>query len=414
MNPDGSGSGRLGVGDCSRGAVLGKHHAATADASGAESHGRAGDKRTHVGTCRDRDSVTKTVNEASTPATRSRQRYIRGMSRAGTSKAAAVFAVLAAVVAAVASAAVANKAAPTVSGDQGPPVKLEIAYQPGIGYAPLIVIKKLRLIEKQFPGTKVNWKVLASGAAITDGVVAGKIDVGAGGVGPLLIGWAKGVNWKFIAPMNQADLWLMAKDPKIRTIADLRGKRVAMPSPSSIQGIVLRKMAQAKLGDAHALDSTIVSMDHPAAMQALLSGQIDAHFTSPPFQYQELAQGAHIVGHSKGYFGAHTFLGVLITQKFYDEHTAFAKRLYKDVQSAIKLIKNQPRQVGKILSDDAGGQPSAATFKRWLTNKAMSFSTRPRGLLRFSTFMNKIALINKTPSSWKDLVFPPVYPTKGS
>ena len=44
----------------------------------------------------------------------------------------------------------------------------------------------------------------------------------------------------------------MAKDPNIKTIADLKGKRIAMPGPTSIQGVVLRKMAQVKLGDAHA------------------------------------------------------------------------------------------------------------------------------------------------------------------
>jgi hypothetical protein len=34
--------------------------------------------------------------------------------------------------------------------------------------------------------------------------------------------------------------------------------------------------------------------------------------------------------------------------------------------------------------------------------------------MRFANFMNKIGLINKMPASWQDLVFPPVYGTKGS
>ena len=314
----------------------------------------------------------------------------------------------------VAAAVAAGALASGRGGGEGPPSRLTIAYQPGIGYAPLIVIKKQRWIEKRYPGTRVEWKVLASGAAITDGVIKGDIHVGAGGVGPLLVGWSRGVNWKFLAPLNEGDLWLMAKDRRIRTIADLRGKRIAMPSPTSIQAMVLRRMAEAKLGNARALDSSIISMDHPDAMQALLSGQIDAHLTSPPFQFQERAAGAHIVGRSYGYFGQHSFLGVLVTQRFYDDHTAFSRQLYRDVARAITMIKRNPGAVAKILSADSGGAPSARLYKSWLRNKALNYSTRPRGLMRFANFMNRIGVINKMPRSWRELVFPPVYPTRGS
>jgi hypothetical protein len=46
--------------------------------------------------------------------------------------------------------------------------------------------------------------------------------------------------------------------------------------------------------------------------------------------------------------------------------------------------------------------------------KSLTFTTRPRGLMRTAGFMNKIGLLNKVPRSWRELVFPPVYPTKGS
>ncbi len=296
----------------------------------------------------------------------------------------------------------------------GPPSKITIAYQPGLGYAPLIIMKMQRTIERQYPGTKVEWKVLASGAAITDGVIKGDIHVGAGGVGPLLVGWNRGVNWKFLAPMNLGDLWLMAKDKNIKTIADLRGKRIAMPSPTSIQAMVLRKMAQVKLGDARALDRNIISMDHPDAMQALLTGQIDAHLTSPPFQFQEKAAGAHVVARSYKYFGDHSFLGIMVTQNFYDAHTNFSRNLYRDVVRAIKLIKKYPGRVAVTLSRDSNGQPGPARYKAWLKNPALEFTTRPRGLVRFARFMNSINVISKMPGSWRDLVFPPVHGTKGS
>jgi NitT/TauT family transport system substrate-binding protein len=304
---------------------------------------------------------------------------------------------------------------------QGPPSKLTIAYQPGLGYAPLILMKELKTIEKRYPGTSVDWKVLASGTPITQGVITGDIQIGAVGTGPMLVGWARGVNWKIIAPLNLGDLWLMAKDPNIRTIADLRGKRIATPTNTSIQAVMLRKMAQTKLGDHRALDSGLIALDHPDGMQALLTGQIDAHFTSPPFQFQERVRGAHIIGKSYGYFGAHTFLVTVMQQKFYDDHPAFARFFYNQVVAMQNLIKKNPQRVARILESDAGGQPTWRQFKQWLAAKdpatkrpALTWTTRPLGLMRTAAFMHKTGQLSKAPNNWRELVFPLVYPTKGS
>ncbi len=294
------------------------------------------------------------------------------------------------------------------------PGHVTIGYQPGIGYAPLIILKTQKTLEKQFPGTTFSWLVLSSGAAITNGVIAGDIQVGAGGTGPLIIGWAQGVDWKVIAGLDWGDLWLMAKDPNIKTIADLKGKRIAMPGPTSIQAVVLRKMAQVKLGDAHALDSTIISMDHPAAMQALLTGQIDAHLTSPPYQLQEKVRGAHVIARSNQYFGASSFLSAWETSKFYNQYPEFSKTFYDDVQNAIKLINTNPTKVAHLLQDDSNGVPTWRQYKQWLGVSGLTFTTRPLGLMRYANFMNKIGMIKKMPASWQDMVFPPVYPTKGS
>jgi ABC-type nitrate/sulfonate/bicarbonate transport system substrate-binding protein len=295
------------------------------------------------------------------------------------------------------------------------PDNITIAYQFGVGYAPLMIIKQQRLLEKAYPGLRVEWKQLASGTPITDGIIKGDIQIGAMGTGPFLVGWARGINWRVIAPLDEADLWLMARDSSIRTVADLRGKRIATPTATSIQAVALRKMAQVKLGNPRALDSSLISMDHPDGMQALLSGQIDAHFTSPPYQWQELGRGAHVVGKSYGYFGAHSFLVTVLTQRFYDEYRAFSNRFYRLVKQSIDLINKKPKTAAAILAREDQTEATTVQFTRWITRKkSLTFTTRPRGLMRTAGFMNRIGLLNKVPGSWRELVFPPVYPTRGS
>jgi NitT/TauT family transport system substrate-binding protein len=294
------------------------------------------------------------------------------------------------------------------------PTKVTIAYQPGIGYAPLIVLKAQRTLERQFPHTRFTWKVLSSGAAVTNGMTSGDIQIGAGGVGPLIVAWAAGLDLRIVAPLDRGDLWLMAKDPAIKTVADLKGKRIAMPGATSIQAVVLRRMAQVKLGDPRALDSSIVAMDHAEAMQALLSGQIDAHLTSPPFQLQEKVRGAHIVARSYQYFGAHSFLDAWESSAFYRQYPAFSKTFYNDVKRAIHLIAKKPLKVSHILQADSGGTPTWRQYKQWLAASGLKFTTRPLGLIRFATFMAKIGMVAKAPARWTELVLPPVYGTKGS
>jgi NitT/TauT family transport system substrate-binding protein len=318
------------------------------------------------------------------------------------------------VVVAVASAAGAGSTARGVP--TGPaPSKITVAYQFGIGYAPLLIIKQQRWLENAFPGLRVEWIQLASGTPITDGIIKGDIQIGAMGTGPMLVGWARGANWKVIAPLDEADLWLMVRDRSIRSIADLRGKRIATPTATSIQAVVLRKMAEVKLGNARALDSSLISMDHPDGMQALLTGQIDAHFTSPPYQWLELGRGARALGKSYGYFGAHSFLVTVVTQRFYDDYTAFSNRYYRLVKQAIDLLNKRPRVAAAILAREDTTPTTAAQFRSWITRrKSLTFTTRPRGLMRTAGFMNKVGLLNKVPRSWRELVYPPVYPTKGS
>jgi len=325
-----------------------------------------------------------------------------------------LFLLAAAALAALLALAATATAGRSRSGAVPAPNQVTIAYQPGIGYAPLIVLKTQRTLERQFPGTTFTWKVLSSGAAITNGMISGDIQIGAGGVGPLIVAWAAGVDLKIVAPLDWGDLWLMAKDPAIKTIADLKGKKIAMPGPTSIQAVVLRRMAQVKLGDAHALDASIVSMDHPVAMQALLSGQIDAHLTSAPFQLQEKVHGAHVVARSYQYFGAHSFLDAWESSAFYKQYPAFSKAFFVDVKKAIALINKNPLKTSHILQNDSGGIPTWRQYKQWLAASGLRFTPRPLGLMRFANFMTKIGMVGKMPAAWTDLVLPPVYGTKGS
>ncbi len=287
------------------------------------------------------------------------------------------------------------------------PSTVTIAYQPGIGYTNLIVMKETGVLEKAFPGTKFDWKVLANGAAIRDGIIAGQIQIGAGASGPFLVGWDRGVGYKLIASLNEMDLWLVAKQPKFKTLKDFGpGTKIGLPAPDSVQAVVLRKAALDQLKDARALDQNLVAIQHPLGVAALAGGQLDGHISAPPFEQEEVAAGGHVVLRSFDIFGRSSFTLVYTTDPFAHEYPNFVRTFYRELSNATKLIRSNPEKVAEYLSKDSGGKGSAVNFKRWISDPDVNFSLVPHGMMRYARFMKEIGLIAKVPGSVGELELP--------
>lgn len=279
--------------------------------------------------------------------------------------------------------------------------ELNIAYQPGIGYAQILIMKEEGWLQEDLGDeVEVNYQELNSGSAIRDGMISGDIQVGSGGVGPFLIGYDSGVGWKLVSGLNHMELWLMGQNEQYQSLQDFEGgdARIATPANDSIQAVVLKRAAQEELGNADALDNTLVAQGHPEAQQALLSGQLTGHLTSPPFQFVEQEEGAVRVLGSYEYFGEHTFNSVFATEEYYNENPEAMRSLYQNVQRANDLIQNNPERAAQILSEETGGEESAEYFEKYITEENVTYTTEPQGFLEFAEFMQEIGFIEETPS----------------
>ena len=286
------------------------------------------------------------------------------------------------------------------------PSSVTIAYQPGIGYANLIVMKQSGALEKRFPGTTFDWRVLASGSAIRDGMIANQIQIGAGGVAPFLIGWDRGVGYRLIGSLNEMSLWLVTKLPKVKTLKDLStSAKIGVPAPDSIQSIVLRKAAADQLGNAHAFDTGFIAIEHPLGVAALANGQLDAHLASPPFQQEEVDAGGHVILKSFDVFGRSTFNSVFATEKFAGDHPQFVAGFYRELQAATEIVNKDPARTAAALSKESEGKVPATTFRKWLAAPDITFTTTPHGILKYARFMKEIGLLTKAPGSMRDIEF---------
>ncbi len=287
-----------------------------------------------------------------------------------------------------------------------PPAKVTLAIGFGAGFAPMIVIKQQKLLERTFPQTALDWRILASGAAIRDGVIAGEIQIATGSAPPFLIGWDKGVPWAIAGNLCTVNLKMVAKEPRLRTLHDFTpSDKIAMPALDSIEAIQLRKAAQTQLGSPNALDASFVFLPNPDGMAALLSGQVAAHYTAPPYQNDELAAGGHTVVQGNDVFPRASFTLAFIASQFVQQYPDFALAFYKALRTATRFAHDRPDATAEYMTE-VYEKMSLADAKRELSSPDIAFDTTPRGVLQYAAFLHQLGLIGKVPAAMSDIEAP--------
>jgi NitT/TauT family transport system substrate-binding protein len=295
------------------------------------------------------------------------------------------------------------------------PKNVAIAYQPSINYAPLMLVKYKETLEEQFPNINFQWKALAKASAIQEKMLANQLQVGAGDIETFLVGWDKGVGWKLLASLNHTDYWLVVKDPNINSLKDFKpGMKIGLSARDSIQAILLRLAAQKELGNPIALDKSIVEIPPNLGLQALQRGEIAGHFTTPPFQFQEVEKGGRVIFKSTDILvGKTSTANLFMTEGFYQQYPDFAKALYAAVSQATINLNEKPNEAAKVLENEGRSKVSRKQFKKWITNEALSYSLVPKGFLKQGQLMREAGILNKEPKSIEELILPTLHGVGG-
>ncbi len=284
------------------------------------------------------------------------------------------------------------------------PSKLVIATQPGLGYAPMVIVKQKRWLEEAVPDLQVEWKVISSSVAIREAMLAGEVQVGCGSVAPFLIGRDRGFRTRLIAALNIVDLWLLTNDPRVQAVRDFRpGDKIAVVAPDTNQAFVLRKAAQKAFGNAKALDPAMLSMPHPDALQSVLTNQVAGYVGSPPFEEAAVARGVRRLLSSSDLFGPLTFNVCFAREQLERQNAPALRALQAAVQRAIALLTTQPAEAATLLARDAG-QPEAE-LARQLAQPETRFTTEPAGVEALGAFMHETGFLRAPAGKLDELLF---------
>jgi len=286
--------------------------------------------------------------------------------------------------------------------------KVVIAQQYGLGYAPLIVVQERKLIEKYYEGAQVEWVQLGSGGAIREAIAAGTVDIGSMGVPPFLISWDKELGVRVISALCKMPNGLQTYHEEIETLNDITtDMKIALPSPGSIQHILLSMACEKQLGDPIALDNQIIAMTHPDGANALINQvEIDAHFTSPPYIFMELeTEGIHqVLDAEKDCFGGKfTFLVAIGTEEFKKSSPQLFKAVADALDEAIIWINENPDEAAELLAE-VMDMDKDEVYKQ-LTWEGVEFSKNPEGMLEFLDFMKESGYVGKITDDVSELIW---------
>jgi NitT/TauT family transport system substrate-binding protein len=308
--------------------------------------------------------------------------------------------------------------------------EIRAAQQYGLSYLALMLMEDGKIVEKQAKAAglgdlKVTWARLGGPGAMNDALLSGGLDFASGGVPSLITLWAKTngtpVAVHGIGALNDMPVELIASNPKVKTIRDFTEKdKIAVPSVKISTQALLLQMATAKeWGDSNyeKLDSLTVSMPHPDAMTALLSGGggITAHFSSPPFQYQEKAKGLHkVISNYEILGGRATFNVVWATEKFRNANPKGFKAFVAAFEEATNAINKDKRAAAETYKRMTKTTETIEELVRQMSDPEVEFTLTPHLTMKTAEFMSKIGRIKKKPSDWKELYFPNVHDRPGS
>src|SRR6195952_2778694 len=296
---------------------------------------------------------------------------------------------------------------------------LRIAEQFGVVYLLLNVARDQKLIEQEGKKAgvdiKVDWLKLSGGAANNDALLSNSIDIAAAGVGPLMTIWDRThgkQNVKGVASLGNLPYYLVSNNPNVKTIADFSEKdRIAVPAVGvSVQSRYLQ-LASAKLwGDADyaRLDKYTVNLPHPDASAAIKTGgtELNAHFSNPPFQEQELEnKNVHVVLNSYDVIGPNSPTLLFATEKFREENPKTYQAFIEALVDAADYIKRDKPGAADTYIRVTKSSIDREQLIKVIENPQFEFSINPKNTYPLAEFLYRVGAIKNKPASWKDYFF---------
>jgi len=222
-------------------------------------------------------------------------------------------------------------------------------------YGKLILLKTKGSLEKKLEplGFKVTWTEFPAGPQLLEAVNVGAIDFGNTGEAPPIFAQGAGAPLVYVAhepPAPRGEAILVPKDSPIKTVADLKGKKVALNKGSNVHYLLVKILEKAGVKYSEIEPTFLAPADARAAFE---KGAVDAWVIWDPFQAAaEVATGARTLANGEGVVSNYQFY--LSSKAFAEANPKVVDALVAELSDVDKWVQTDPKGAAAQLSASTG------------------------------------------------------------
>ena len=252
-------------------------------------------------------------------------------------------------------------------------LRLDYAY-----YNPLsLVLKQQGFLEKALAPQhiKVEWVLSQGSNKALEYLNGNSIDFGSTAGAAALVGRANGNPLKAVYIFSKPEWTALVTGPRsaIKTVADLKGKRVAATKGTDPYIFLLRALDQAGLSEK---DIELIPLQHPDGRAALDKGDVDAWAGLDPHMAKaELESGARLFYRNPDF----NSYGVLnVREAFATAHPALVDAVLNAYEQARQWALKHPAELQQTLATEAKLSPAVAARQLERTDFSVSHFGAPQ------------------------------------
>ncbi|WP_241840640.1 sulfonate ABC transporter substrate-binding protein [Fictibacillus sp. S7] len=229
---------------------------------------------------------------------------------------------------------------------------IEIGYQK---FGTLNFLKAQKSLEKKLEpkGYKVKWTEFPGGPQLLEALNVGSLDFGHTGEAPPIFAQAAKAPLVYVGnepPNPKGEAILVPKGSTIKSVKDLKGKKIALNKGSNVHYLLVKALEKAGVQYKDIQPAFLPPADARAAFE---KGEVDAWVIWDPFLAEaQRTTGAKILQDGTDLVNNREFF--LASDQFAKDHKDIVNIILKEVQSAEKWVSGNKKEAAKFLAPQLG------------------------------------------------------------
>lgn len=243
---------------------------------------------------------------------------------------------------------------------------IRFAHQKNLFMAPVFVALEKGWFDQNLSkvGYRMDRREINIGPAVAEAMAADQIDIGQMGVAVIVTAAGRGLPARIVANTGVAGEGVVVRaDAGIATLADLRGKTIAIPAKGNMQDFIVRRGIE-NAGLDPQKDVKFIEIAGPDQKQALLAKHVDAVTLWEPLVTDAVLSGGKLLASGQEILPGHDNDTISASIKAIQTHPRAIRAIVETVVTAQRWVMDNPEEA-KVISAKYLGLPPATIAAAW-------------------------------------------------